>query len=57
MVDRIQPVALSGSRQPDQSQTGEELDLAAPRPKMKIPDYENCETKTEDLPGPARPNA
>ena len=57
MADRIQQVALSGSRQPDQRQTGEEFDLAAPKPKMKIPDCENYETKKEDLPGPARPKA
>ena len=46
MADRIQQEALSGSRQPDQRHTGEELDEAAPNHQMKIPDYKNYETKT-----------
>ena len=55
MADRIQQAALSGAHQPDRSQSGEELDLAAPKPKLEIPDYENYHN--DGLPGPARPKA
>ena len=58
MADRIQQAALSGSHQPDRNQPGEELDLAAPKPKLKIPDYENYDNVDPRLgEGPARPKA
>ena len=44
MADRIQQAAQSGSHQPDQNQPGEEFDLAAPKPKLNIPDYENYDS-------------
>ena len=54
MADRIQHVALSGSHQPDQSQTGEEFDPAAPKPKMKITDYANCDKRRSSRPRRAK---
>ena len=58
MADRIQQAAHSGFHQPDQNQPGEELDLAAPKPKLKIPDYENYDSADPLLgEAPARPKA
>ena len=57
MADRIQHEALSGSGEPDQRHQGEELDQAAPNHQKKISDQVKAQTKQEDAPGPARPNA
>ena len=39
MADRIQQTAQSSTQGPDQNQPREEFDLAAPKSKLKIPDY------------------
>ena len=57
MADRIQQEAISGSQQLYERHSGEELDQAAPNHQKKIPDYENYDTKKEDLLGPAKPKA
>ena len=58
IADCIQQAAQSGFHQPDQNQPGEELDLAALKPKLKIPDYENYDSEDPRLgEAPARPKA